>query len=126
MTFEQVLLFAIFLLVPILNWVRRRMRGGAPQEPGAEEQRRLPAPPSVPVPAPPPAPPRARVIAPRPRQDPVWTPPAAPVVAMPAPSHSPARARIRLRGQSDVRRAVVLMAVLGPCRANEPSSPPGL
>lgn len=125
MTFEQVLLFAIILLVPILNWVRRRMGDGAPQEPDAEEQRRLPAPPPMPVPAPPPAPPRARVIAPRPPQAPVWTPLAAPVVAMPAPSHS-ARARIRLRGQSDVRRAVVLMAVLGPCRANEPSSPPGV
>lgn len=126
MTFEQILLFAIFLLVPLLRWVRRRRGGGAPQEPGADEQRSLPPPPRMPVPAPLPAPPRARVIVPRPPQDTVWAPPVAPVVAMPARPHSPARARIQLRGQSDVRRAVVLIAVLGPCRANEPSSPPGV
>jgi hypothetical protein len=56
-----------------------------------------------------------------PRPEAAWTSPEAPVAAEPPQSPSASRARIRLRGQADIRRAVVLIAVLGPCRAEEPT-----
>jgi hypothetical protein len=52
------------------------------------------------------------VLAPRPAPLPVPAAPPAPRRAHPA--------RALLKDKSDLRRAVILMMVLGPCRAQEP------
>ncbi len=125
MTFEQLFLFAIFVLMAVGNaifrWLQRRMadasRDTAPPDATQEAGRVLPPP----VPLPPPAPPRARVVVyASPSPEVARTSPAASVAAAPPRSPSAQRARIRLRGQADIRRAVVLIAVLGPCRADDP------
>jgi hypothetical protein len=121
---EQILLLLVFVLVPLFNllvrWLQRRAR---------EHQRRVPAEPPMAEPAPPEGwpsrrmPPRIRVIEPplsqeAPRQETRRkTPPAAvPVRRRAAP----------LGGPAAVRRAIVAMTILGPCRGLEepPSSPP--
>jgi hypothetical protein len=117
---EQLLLIAIFLLVGLINLIVRRLRQRA--EP--------PVPPEEPEAAPWPTPsrtqelpPAARVILPVP-----LTEPSIPVVRpMRAPAPAP-QARRRPRGhrrlgsRADVRRAIVTMTVLGPCRAREHES----
>jgi hypothetical protein len=118
---EQILLLLVFVLVPLFNlllrWLQRRAREQqrpVPAEPRAAEpvarEERLPAP----------MPPRARVIGPaRPRQGPRETPP--------APRPQPVNRRAGpLGGRAAVRRAVVAMTILGPCRALEerPPTPP--
>jgi hypothetical protein len=118
---EQVLLLLVFVLVPLLNllvrWLQRRAReqrrpvSAEPRaaEPVAREER-LPAP----------MPPRVRVIEPaRPRQGPRETPPAPrpqPVIRRAGP----------LGGPAGVRRAIVAMTILGPCRALEEHPPTAL
>jgi hypothetical protein len=115
---EQLLLLAIFLLVPLVNFLlalwRRRQRGGA--RAGSFE----PVAPEAPAPATRPgsiAPAPAAVSGDRPRREtprvPAETPPGVPRLGVSA----------RL-GPRDARRAVVLMAILGPCRALEPGPPP--
>jgi hypothetical protein len=115
---EQLLLLAIFLLVPLLNFLlamwRRRQREGT--RAGSFE----PAAPEAPAPATRPgsiAASQAGVSGDRPRREtprmPAETPPGAP------------RLKVSARlGPRDARRGVVLMAILGPCRALEPGPPP--
>jgi hypothetical protein len=122
---EQILLLLVFVLVPLFNllvrWLQRRAR---------EQQRPMPAKPSAIDPVGreerPPArmPPRVRVIEPaRPREGPREPPPAPrpqPVIRRAGP----------LGGRAEVRRAIVAMTILGPCRGLEerpaitPARPP--
>jgi hypothetical protein len=113
----QLLLLAVFLLVPLLNFLltlwRRRRRAGtragqfepvAPQTPAQETRPRA-------IQAA-----RAGVSGDRPRREtprvPTEVPPGAP------------RLKVAARlGPRDARRGVVLMAILGPCRALEPQPP---
>src|SRR5688572_27920697 len=111
---EQILLLLVFLLVPLLNllvrWLQRRAR---------EQQRRVPAEPPMAEPAPPegwPSRRMPRVIEPplsqeAPRQETRRKTPraAAPVRDRAAP----------LGGPAAVRRAIVAMTILGPCRELE-------
>jgi len=116
---EQLLLLLLFVLVPLFNlllrWLQRRAR---------EQQRPVPAEPRAAEPVareeriPAPMPPRVRVIEPaRTREGPRETPPAPrprPVIGRAGP----------LGGRAAVRRAVVAMTILGPCRGLE-EPPPG-
>jgi len=118
---EQILLLLVFVLVPLFNllvrWLQRRAR---------EQQRPVPVEPRAAQPKareewlPVPMPPRVRMIEPAaPREGPRQVRPA-----------SPAQPVIRragpLGGRAAVRRAVVAMTILGPCRGLEerpPSTP---
>lgn len=116
---EQILLLLVFVLVPLITllarWLQRRAR---------EQQRPVPAEPRAaePVgreewpPAPMP-PPRVRVIEPA-------LPPESPRKAPPAPPPRPVIRRAGpLGGRAAVRRAVVAMTILGPCRGLEDPPP---
>jgi hypothetical protein len=118
---EQILLLLLFVLVPLVNllvrWTRRR---ALEQQRPASTGSRAAAPvarealPSAPMP------PRARVIETAlPREGLRMAPPAHP----PQPVIRRARA---LGGRAAVRKAVVAMTILGPCRGLEdpPSTTP--
>jgi hypothetical protein len=112
----QLLLLAAFLLVPLLNLLltlwRRRQRDGtragpfdpvSPQPPPALETQAG----------------RAGTSGDRPRRD-------TPRVPAEAPLGAP-RLKVAGRlGPRDARRGVVLMTILGPCRALDPQPPPAL
>lgn len=114
---EQWLFFAIFIAVGLFNllgrWLKRRMeeqaRQNAPAEPRVErfpeiEIREMPAPRRMPAPPPP--------------------EPVAPAVPARRPAvREVARVPTRLGGRTDLRRAIVLMSVLGPCRGLESEGP---
>jgi hypothetical protein len=110
---EQFVLFAIFLLVGALNLLIRWLRSRAEPPPKPPDARPRPGPeaPARDVPG---LPPRIRLPAPPPA-------PPAPVRTQPAPVATlPARPRQiphRLGGRRELRRAIVLMEILGPCRA---------
>jgi hypothetical protein len=109
---EQVLLLALFLLVAlassIARWLKSRLEprpaeparptevAGRPRQGGTREVMLIPTPPT-----------------------PADTRPRAPAPSVP-PRRTP---RPRLGRPSDLRRAIVLMAVLGPCRALEDEEP---
>ena len=102
--------FTVLILV-VSGWIRTRLEGKAPAtiEPEAPE-----APPRVRIPSPPLA--SAPI---EPREGPMGAP--LPAAAPPATIRRQTRAPVgNLR---DVRRGIVLMTILGPCRALEP---PGL
>jgi hypothetical protein len=109
----QLLLLAVFLLVPLLNflltrWRRRRASPAVRQlEPRAQ---------ATPAQAT-----RSRAVQPaqigRPRRE----TPGIPIESAPGSRRLTASARL---GPRDARRGVVLMAILGPCRALEPPPPP--
>jgi hypothetical protein len=108
---EQILFLALFLLVVLVNLVARWLRGRGERRPRVEAERpreiregprRVPPRPAVPTPE------ISRAPAPV----------AAPAPAPPAPVRRPPR--FRLGGVADVRRGIMLMTVLGPCRALEP------
>jgi hypothetical protein len=114
----QVLLLVVFLLVPLLNllftlWRRRRRAGttGRQLEPVMQEAPAQPTPLRSVQAA------RVGVSGDRPRREtsrvPAEVPPGAP------------RLKVSARlGPRDARRGVVLMAILGPCRALEPEQLP--
>ena len=116
---EQILLLLVFVLVPLFNllvrWLQRRAR---------EQQRSLPEPHATAADAreggpPSSMPPRARVIEPvLPREGPrrAAAAPPPPVIRRAGP----------LGGRAAVRRAVVAMTILGPCRGLEETPPPTL
>jgi len=114
---EQLLLLLLFVLVPLFNlllrWLQRRAR---------EQQRPVPAEPRAAEPEgreelPARMPPRVRVIEPaRPREGPREAPPA------PRPQPLIRRAG-PMGGRAAVRRAVVAMTILGPCRGLEEPPP---
>jgi hypothetical protein len=110
-TLEQILLVAVFVLVPLLNALvrvlRRRVADSAPREsrPGTPE-----------------IPPRAQALPPSLRASrgearrisPSLPPP---LTAVLGPRRRP---EVRIAGPPEARRGIVLMAVLGPCRGLEP------
>ena len=124
---EQILLLLAFVLVPLLNllvgWLRRRVREQRRPEPTAPRGRspwrarggHLPA-----------MPPTVRVVAPAPNEGPRKE---ARRETPPAPRPRPGRRRAApLGGRAAVRRAIVAMVILGPCRGLEeppPSRPVG-
>ena len=119
---EQLLLIAIFLLVGLVNvlvrWLRQRAQTSRPEA----EVEAEPAPGPVPG-RPRELPPAARVIVP---QRPVEAAiPAArrmrPPASAPPPRRRP-RGHRRLGTRADIRRAIITMTVLGPCRARERES----
>jgi hypothetical protein len=118
---EQIVLLLVFVLVPLFNllvrWLQRRARA---------QQRPVPAEPRVAEPVaregrlPAPMPPRVRVIeSARPREGPGKAPPA------PRPE-AVIRGAGPLGGRAAVRRAIVTMTILGPCRGldERPPTPP--
>jgi hypothetical protein len=114
---EQLVFLALFLLFALLNLIVRLFRERAAKPPDtAPPPLRRPPPPRPPEPLARPAP--ARVAQP-PAPAPVVPGPAAPALAAPAAAPARRRPRARLGGPRDLRRAVVLMTVLGPCRALE-------
>lgn len=122
---EQILLIAIFILAPLLNFIlqrlKRRLEDQAPPDQTEDAMRRRPQdeasetvrrqPRIVIVPAAEPIPmPSSRRAAGRER---------APVLS--TPERRPARAALELlRSPQDVRRGIIMMTILGPCRANDP------
>jgi hypothetical protein len=135
---EQLLFLALIVLfwgaTALANFLRARaaQREQAGRREGEEVEEEIPPfprvpaparpapepPPRIPAPAPPPmpAPPRVRVVTP---------PPLAPAPARrerPAPLPAAAAqqpARFHLGDLADVRRGIVLMTILGPCRGLE-------
>jgi hypothetical protein len=111
MSVEQLLFLVLFVLLPLLNMLRKALR-----------KRRLPAPPV----------PEAGRAEPRPvRPAPMVLPPV-PELARPPPrartaERRPVQAAERRRtdfSPSHIRRGIVLMTILGPCRALEPEATP--
>jgi len=113
MTRLQVLLFAALVLAPLLSLVmrvvKRRLAGEAPRAAGPQA-------PSVPIPSPP-----LRVSVPRAGAGPGETPRGRATGTVVASGTTAGRAPSRLGSQWEVRRGIVVMTVLGPCRALEPS-----
>jgi hypothetical protein len=113
MSLEQLVLIAVFVLVPLLNFLvrvlGRRFGARAPAEP---------------VPMAVPAPSSSQRASPGVRRR---TVPGRSAGASSPPDSRPAGARRRLPLQLEsahaVRRAIVLMAVLGPCRGLAPPPP---
>jgi hypothetical protein len=122
MTIEQLLLFVLFLLVPLLQFIGRwfqRQAARRSQEEGV---------PSVPVPLPRPTPakpvvtpPMERVATPLTRSESSMAVTLPRIQAVAARRSPPA---LRLSGPADARRGVMLMTILGPCRALEGDAEP--
>jgi len=109
--FGQILLLIVFILVPLFNFLMRRLRKPVESETPANEP--VPDPPRRVRPAPesPPPPPRAPRNRAREMQGPVaLTPPARRHFTKSSLFATP----------RDVRRGIILMAILGPCRAFDP------
>ncbi len=114
---EQIILLLVFILVPLLNllvrWIQRRARERrrpVPVEPRAAEA-------AAGGKGPPALPPRVRVIEPA-------LPGEGTRMAPPAPPPQPVMRRVGpLGGRAAVRRAVVAMTILGPCRGLEEPPP---
>ena len=107
-TVEQLLLLIIFVLLPLLNWLLRRL--------GQRRERQHPLPPYMPEPRQRVSEPRSR--APQPARDRIQAreAPPAPVAVR--------RRRISrssfFRTRAEMRRAIILMTIVGPCRASDP------
>jgi hypothetical protein len=113
MTREQLILLAGMALALLINFIRRRRQRRAQDD---APRPRAPSEPERPRPAhrpPPVASPRRRPTAP----DTTLLPLSSPRVT-PRP-----RARAPLGGLRAVRHGMVLMTILGPCRALEPPDP---
>ena len=108
MSLEQLLLFAVLLLVPLLNFLVRRMRRhlAAGTRPGVEPDGSVTRPRAEAV-----APPIARAARARQPLRRLEPPRAA------APARARRRPQVAVRSRSEARRGIVLMTVLGPCRA---------
>ena len=105
MTLEQILFIALFVLIPLLNFLagaaRRRMQRQA--EP------RVP-PPSTEV----------AVLPPMADAAPPWAAPPRPPAPAASPDPPDARRRRERVGLAEARRGMVLMAILGTCPGLEP------
>jgi hypothetical protein len=110
-TVGQILVLIIFVLLPLLNWLLRQL--------GRRRERQTPLPPYMPEL-------RRRATVSEP-EVPSPQPTRHPIQAREAP---PAPAAVRRRGisrrslfrtKAEMRRAVILMTILGPCRAAEAS-----
>jgi hypothetical protein len=106
----QLLLLALFALAALLQLLYRRLVSEPSREAAGGER----------------APDRARGPrpAPTPAARPEPSPPPSPRPRVPAPATAHPIARSRGPSRQELRRAVVLMAVLGPCRGLEPAPLP--
>ena len=116
---DQLLLSVLFLLALLVRFILSLFT----ERPGTHEPEKsapgAPTPPPPPLPLPPARPP-VRVA---PSRSPAPERPArAPIVTV-APVWRRQRLLPQLQRQ-DARRGVILMTILGPCRALEPASPP--
>jgi hypothetical protein len=106
-TFEQILLLIAFILLPLLNFVmhrmKRRLKSQTPEEESVTQIRRQPQ--ATPAP-----PQTARASRNRVHES------QAPTVSTPL-SRSHFTKRSLLGTSRDVRRGIILMTILGPCRA---------
>jgi hypothetical protein len=114
-TLEQILLLAVLVLVPLLNlalrWLQRRMEAAEPAPP-------RPEPPATP----PLLPPRAERREPLPAVEPPRAAAAAPVAVPRAPARRGPHRPAPLGGLPEIRRAVIMMTILGRCRGlDEPA-----
>ncbi len=105
--FTQILVLLAFILFPFLNWLlqrmQRRFESPAPRQPRAQ-----PAPRTFAKP-----PPMEVIAAPMERM---------PSARLPDTLLSRRKQLIKrslFRSRGDLRRAIILMTVLGPCRANQ-------
>ncbi|MGE0866031.1 MAG: hypothetical protein AB7P34_19185 [Vicinamibacterales bacterium] len=116
---ESLLLLALFLLLPLVEQLVKFVRRRAEAAPAAS------GPPPAPVMAgPPPVEETARRplrVGPRPSAPLPTSRPLAPP-AVPPPGAPRRGAKRWLHSRTGLRRAVVLMTILGPCRALEPDS----
>ena len=112
--FGQILLLIVFILVPLILFVmrrvRRRLEDQIPEEESVTQIRRQAQATPAPLPTPPASRNRARELQ-------------APIVLTPlARSHF---TKSSLLGTPrDVRRGIILMTLLGPCRAFDPPDQP--
>jgi len=105
--FTQILVLLAFILFPLINWLLQRMQ----RRFESQAPRRLP-----PQPAPrtfAKAPPTEVIASSRERMPPAKVP----ETLLSRRNQSIKRSFFRSRG--DLRRAIILMTVLGPCRAND-------
>ena len=103
--FTQILILLAFILVPLINLLLERMRRRFETRPPREPQRQ-PAPRTIAKP-----PPLEVIASARERV------PAPARTQIPPRSIPPLRNRALFSSRRDLRRAILLMAVLGPCRA---------
>jgi len=110
MSVEQLLFLFLFVLIPLFNVLRKVLRKRQPAPP-LPETRPVESMPALPPP---------RKLHPVPA---LVHPPARATTAerRPAPVAEPRRRRPYL-APSDVRRGIVIMTILGPCRALEPEA----
>ena len=105
-----IVLLLLFILIPLANYIldrmRRRFESRGPRQPMPDPgMRRHPAPPLTgPAPA-------------QPRERSTTTPPA--TFAYPSSRRRWSRGAL-FRTKNDVRRTIVAMTILGPCRAYDP------
>jgi hypothetical protein len=107
---ETIILLAVFILIPLANYLLERMRRR--YEPQAPNSGRIPDM-GMRRQAPPPAPPS--LVG---RESPVEAQPTVPVQR----SRSRRSEHTLFRNKRDVRRIIIAMTVLGPCRAYDPPS----
>jgi len=116
-TLEQLLILAVFVLVPLINLLvrvmRKRLDIARPQQPGPEAAN-----------VPPPGRTLPAVLVARGRE-PRGILPSAPSKPPSLSSAPGRRPRVRVGSMREARRAIVLIAVLGPCRGLEPPSRAG-
>lgn len=114
MTLEQVLILAVFVLVPLINVLvrvlRKRLEIARPQHSGPEAANTPPHGGTLPA---------APVGRGRESRGILPTAPPKPPVPPPARGRRP---RVRVGSMREARRAIALIAVLGPCRGLEPPS----
>ncbi|MBI1736147.1 MAG: hypothetical protein HYR51_13310 [Candidatus Rokubacteria bacterium] len=114
MTPEQIVPLALFVMVVLFNLVGRWLRSRMREQQERQERQRQQAPPAAPRA---PLPPRVRIVTRPPAAEERRTPRREPGrVERPRP-------RRLLGTRADVRRGVVLMAVLGPPRGLQPDGP---
>lgn len=113
LSFQQIILLLAFILVPLINFiiqrVRRRLEHEIREEESVPQIRRQAK--AIPTPALPPAP-RASLDQARGSQG--------PTVSTRTATTSHITKRSLLGAQRDVQRGIIIMTVLGPCRAFDP------
>jgi hypothetical protein len=105
--FTQILVLLAFILFPLINWLlqrmQRRFEHQAPRQPPPQPAPRTFA-----------KPPPVEVIASSRQRMPV-----AEIIEPPLSRRNQSIRRSLFRSRRDLRRAIILMTVLGPCRAND-------
>ncbi len=107
--FAPILILLIFIAIPLLNYVlermRRRMEQAKPKQPTPDMGMRRPA-----------APPSRGPASAGPREP---SPQASSIVPVTSSRRRWSR-QMLFRTKRDMRRTIVAMTILGPCRANDP------